>query len=60
MTNYEKIKAAGVEVVRCENCIYGEKDPDDECFHFNYLCRYDGDTWNNADHFCAYGSEVEE
>ena len=57
MTNFEKIEAAGIEVVRCKNCIYGEKDLDDEIHSFNYLCRYDGDSWNNGDHFCAYGEE---
>ena len=57
MTNYDKIKSAGVEVVRCENCIYGEKDPDCDSRYYNYLCRYDGDSWNDADYFCADGEE---
>ena len=46
-----------VEVVRCKNCKYSEKESDN-CT-FNYFCHYDGCAWNNGDHFCGYGERVE-
>jgi hypothetical protein len=43
-----------VEVVRCRECEHGEYDDaieDEYCYH----CRYDGFSYNKADHFCSDG-----
>ena len=43
-----------VPVVRCKECEHGEYDDaieDAYCYH----CRYDGYTYNKADHFCSDG-----
>ena len=46
-----------VEVVRCEDCKYGEVDDAD--FPAQYLCRYNGADWNDKNHFCGYGDRKE-
>lgn len=43
-----------VPVVRCWECEHGKYDDeieDEYCYH----CRYDGFSYNKADHFCSYG-----
>lgn len=43
-----------VPVVRCRECEHGEYDDaieDEYCYH----CRYDGFSYNKADHFCSDG-----
>ena len=43
-----------VPVVRCWECKHGEYDDaieDEYCYH----CRYDGFSYNKADHFCSDG-----
>ena len=46
-----------VEVIRCKNCRYGEIDDLD--IPNQYLCHYDGESWNDEDHYCGYGKRVE-
>ena len=45
-----------VEVIRCKNCRYGEIDDPD--IPNQYLCHYDGESWNDEDHYCSYGKKV--
>ena len=43
-----------VPVVRCRECEHGEYDDkieDEYCYH----CRYDGFSYNEANHFCSDG-----
>lgn len=43
-----------VPVIRCRECEHGEYDDaieDEYCYH----CRYDGFSYNKADHFCSDG-----
>lgn len=47
-----------VEVVRCKDCEYGEVDDDD--FPDQYFCNYEGDKWNDGNHFCSYGERKEK
>jgi hypothetical protein len=42
-----------VEVVRCKDCKYGEKDEGENVL--SYFCQYDGCDWNYGNHFCSYG-----
>ena len=50
----EEIPAADVvEVVRCKDCKYGEKDT--ETADLWYLCKYDGCVLNYVNHYCGYG-----
>lgn len=46
-----------VEVVRCKDCRYGEIDDPD--IPNQYLCHYDGESWNDENHYCSYGKKVE-
>ena len=46
-----------VEVIRCKDCEYGEIDDPD--LPSQYLCRYDGGSWNDENHYCCYGKRVE-
>ena len=42
-------------VVRCKDCKYGELDDID--IPSQYLCRYDGESWNDENHFCSCGEK---
>lgn len=46
-----------VEVVRCKDCEYGEIDDID--IPSQYLCHYEGYSWNDENHYCSYGKKVE-
>ena len=46
-----------VEVVRCKDCDHGEIDDPD--IPSQYLCHYDGASWNDENHYCSYGKKVE-
>ena len=52
LTMYQN-KADFVEVVRCEECEYGELD--DPALPNQRFCKYNGCDWNNENHFCSYG-----
>ena len=58
---YETIKnqptVDAVEVVRCKDCKYGEVDDVD--IPSQYLCHYDGESWNDENHFCSYGEKMD-
>lgn len=45
------------EVVRCKDCEYGEIDDID--IPSQYLCHYEGYSWNDENHYCSYGKKVE-
>ena len=49
--------ADAVEVVRCKDCEYGEIDDID--IPSQYLCHYEGYSWNDENHYCSYGKKVE-
>lgn len=38
-----------VEVVRCKECKYGEKDGNE------MYCLFDGASWHESDYYCSYG-----
>lgn len=42
-----------VEVVRCNDCKYGEVDDAD--FPDQYFCNHHGCDWNEGNHYCSYG-----
>ena len=54
-----------VEIVRCKDCIFGEKDnefPSPEAItkiNNVYLCHFNGSDRNMGEHFCSYGERVE-
>lgn len=41
-----------VSVVRCKDCKYSE---DTHNGYDCYLCHFDGNNWNKAEHYCSYG-----
>lgn len=47
-----------VEVVRCRDCKYGEVDDMD--FPTQIFCRYNGNDWNEDNHYCSYGERRED
>ena len=53
----EQPTADVVEVVRCKDCEYGEIDDID--IPSQYLCHYEGYSWNDENHYCSYGKKVE-
>lgn len=52
----EQPTADVVEVVRCKDCEYGEIDDID--IPSQYLCHYEGYSWNDENHYCSYGKKV--
>ena len=45
------------EIIRCEDCKYGEIDDPD--FPDQYFCNAT-DDWNMEDHFCSYAERRED
>ena len=52
----EQPTADVVEVVRCKDCEYWEIDDID--IPSQYLCHYEGYSWNDENHYCSYGKKV--
>ena len=58
--NNEVPTADVVEVVRCKNCIYFEKDEEDAlglCKCGNIATNYGGEIYPTEEHFCSYGEK---
>ena len=47
-----------IDIVKCKDCRYGEID--DEAFPWQYFCGYNGDDWNDENHFCSYGERKDD
>ena len=46
-------KLEPVQIVRCKDCKYGEIDNPE--FPNQYFCHFNGQAWNDGEHFCSDG-----
>lgn len=47
------IEALSVDIIRCKDCAYGEIDNPE--FPNQYFCHFNGQAWNDGEHFCSDG-----
>lgn len=57
INDLEKLPPTQPEIIYCEDCRYGMRDPS---FPHQYFCKFKGDEWNNGDYFCGHAKKREE
>ncbi len=58
MTELMLLPSAQPEIIRCKDCKYGAVD--DPEIPFLRFCEYNGQDWNDENHYCGHAARREE